>query len=40
MPAFSEDFLIGDNFETVLTISCCCDYGPNASETNERKATN
>ena len=29
---FNEDFLCGDDFEAVLAIFFCYDYGPNASE--------
>ena len=36
---FNEDFLCGDDFEAVLAIFCCYDYGPNASEAVSRNAT-
>ena len=32
MDALSDDFFIGDDFEAVLAISDCYDYGSYASE--------
>ena len=31
MAAFSDNFLSGDGFESVLAIFCSYDYGPNAT---------
>ena len=39
MAAFSEDFLSADDFEAVLAIFCCYEYGINASEAVEKIAT-
>ena len=39
MAAFNEDFSSGDDFEAVLAISCCYDYGKNTSKTVEKIAT-
>ena len=39
MVAFSEDFLSGDDFEALLAIFCCYDYGANNSEAVEEIAT-
>ena len=40
MAASSKDFLSGDDFETVLVIFCCYDYGANASEALEKIGAN
>ena len=39
MAAFKDDFVRGDDFEAVLAIFCCYDYGSNASEAVEKIAT-
>ena len=39
MAAFTEKFLSGDEFEAVLAIFCCYEYGTNATETVEKITT-
>ena len=39
MDTFSEDFLSEDDFEVILAIFSCYDYGVNASEAVEKIAT-
>ena len=38
MGAWSKDFLSEDNFETILVIISCYDYGANSSEVVENIA--
>ena len=39
MAAFSEEFLIQNDFEAVLNTHCCYEYSGNASEAVEKIAT-